>query len=52
MRVVYFGIGVIMHGCLVEILMVDGKGQSDDSLVSENTKDMLKVVKYCGVKLF
>jgi len=32
--------------------MVDGKGQSDDSLVGETMKDMLRVVKYCGDKLF
>ena len=41
-----------MHGCLVEVLLVDGKGQSDDSLVGETMKDMLRVVKYCGDKLF
>ena len=34
-----------MPGCLVEVLMVDGKGQSDDSLVGEIMKDMLQVVK-------
>ena len=33
--------------------MVDGKGQSDDSLVGETMNDiMLRVVKYCGDKLF
>ena len=41
-----------MYGCLVEVLMVDGKGQSVDSLVGETMKDMLRVVKYCGDKLF
>ena len=41
-----------MYGCLVEVLMVDGKGQSDDSLVGETMKDMLRVVKYCGDRLF
>ena len=43
-----------MHGCLVEILMVDGKGRSEDSLpiVGDTMKGMLRVVKYCGDKMF
>ena len=41
-----------MYGCLVEVLRVDGKGQNDDSQVGETMKGMLRVVKYCGDKLF
>jgi len=27
-----------MHGCLAEVLMVDGKGRVEDSLVGETMK--------------
>jgi len=32
-----------MYGCLVEVLMVDGTGQSDDSLVGETWKTCLEL---------
>ena len=41
-----------MLDCLVEVLMMEGKGRNEDSLVSETMKDMLRVVKYWGDKLF